>query len=304
MDGKAFKDALKNFGSYEEKKQFSKEDKKPDDGWTGEQDKAETKMLEDIFNDKKPDSETVESFSSKSPEEVAKHVSEKIRATSEFMEPEEFDKLLAGKASSSAEDNEDEEETSEGDSSKSQGSKEWAEDLLQTCKQELSKIESSGEEGKAAAEKLGLIDFYKDKIAALEKELADGSYEEKSSTAAADKPAEELAQEPEAGTKKPRSASKAFVKSFLTDLYDSVTRKLLKDNIESGMPPAEAFAKAINDGSIDYWVFDAAADNGNVVLTPNGVGGHGMFRKKVLDSGTISDIVNALTLEGNEPAEE
>jgi len=39
------------------------------------------------------------------PEEIAKHVSEKIRATSEFMEPEEFNKLLMGKASSDGSDN-------------------------------------------------------------------------------------------------------------------------------------------------------------------------------------------------------
>lgn len=42
--------------------------------------------------------------SSNSPEDVAKHVVEKIKATSEFMEPEEFNKLLMGKADSCGSD--------------------------------------------------------------------------------------------------------------------------------------------------------------------------------------------------------
>ena len=161
-------------------------------------DKVVEEKKADVDGDGKTDVKvtTVESSSDKSPEEIAKHVSEKIRATSEFMEPEEFNKLLMGKASSdSTEEDDDDDETSEDSSSKSQGSKEWAEDLLQSFKQELSRIESSGEEGKAAAEKLGVTNFYKDKIAALEKELADGSYKEKSSTEAADLPAVVLSDE-------------------------------------------------------------------------------------------------------------
>lgn len=183
-----FFDSLSNY-SFEDMQRKARMKEAEKDAAKSNGDEVVEEKKADVDGDGKTDVKvtTVESSSDKSPEEIAKHVSEKIRATSEFMEPEEFNKLLMGKASSdSAED--DEEETSGDDSSKSQSSKEWAEDLLNDCKKELSRIESSGEEGKAAAEKLGVVDFYKGKIAALEKELADGSYGEKSSANTADLP--------------------------------------------------------------------------------------------------------------------
>lgn len=229
-----FFDSLSNY-SFEDmqRKARMKEDEKAAAKSNGDEVVEEKKA--DVDGDGKTDVKvtTVESSSDKSPEEIAKHVSEKIRATSEFMEPEEFNKLLMGKASSDGKDD----------------------------------ASDSGEGEKS------LLSYFVDDE---------------------DEPKEEPKEE--IGKKAaPRSrASNKYVASLIEDMQDSVTRKLLNKNLASGMPPAEAFAKAVNDGRIDYWVFDAAADNDNVVLKPNGVGGTGMFRKRVLDSNAVSQIIEAL----------
>lgn len=81
----------------EDAKKSAEETEVTDDG-----DEVVEEKKADVDGDGKTDVKvtTVESSSDKSPEEIAKHVSEKIRATSEFMEPEEFNKLLMGEATS------------------------------------------------------------------------------------------------------------------------------------------------------------------------------------------------------------
>lgn len=56
------------------------------------------------------------------------------------------------------------------------GSLEWAQDLLNSTKSELDKINAADEKGKAAAEGLGLTNYYTGLVKALEDEIAKGNY--------------------------------------------------------------------------------------------------------------------------------
>lgn len=56
------------------------------------------------------------------------------------------------------------------------GSLEWAQDLLNSTKVELDKINAADEKGKAAAEGLGLTSYYTGLVKALEDEIAKGNY--------------------------------------------------------------------------------------------------------------------------------
>jgi len=56
------------------------------------------------------------------------------------------------------------------------GSLEWAQDLLNSTKAELDKINAADEKGKAAAEGLGLTNYYTGLVKALEDEIAKGNY--------------------------------------------------------------------------------------------------------------------------------
>lgn len=56
------------------------------------------------------------------------------------------------------------------------GSLEWAQDLLNSTKAELDKINAADEKGKAAAEGLGLTGYYTGLVKALEDEIAKGNY--------------------------------------------------------------------------------------------------------------------------------
>lgn len=56
------------------------------------------------------------------------------------------------------------------------GSLEWAQDLLDSTKAELDKINAADEKGKAAAEGLGLTSYYTGLVKALEDEIAKGTY--------------------------------------------------------------------------------------------------------------------------------
>lgn len=56
------------------------------------------------------------------------------------------------------------------------GSLEWANDLLNHAKSELDKINAADEKGKAAAEGLGLTQYYTNLIKSLEDEIGKGNY--------------------------------------------------------------------------------------------------------------------------------
>ena len=56
------------------------------------------------------------------------------------------------------------------------GSLEWAQDLLNSTKAELDKINAADDKGKAAAEGLGLTGYYTGLVKALEDEIAKGTY--------------------------------------------------------------------------------------------------------------------------------
>lgn len=56
------------------------------------------------------------------------------------------------------------------------GSLEWANDLLNSTKAELDKINAADDKGKAAAAELGITEYYTNLIKALEDEIAKGNY--------------------------------------------------------------------------------------------------------------------------------
>lgn len=300
MDGKAFKDTLKNFGSYEEKKQFSKEDKKPDDGWTDEQDKAETKLLEDIFEGKKPEKSEEPKYSHFGDYDILGYddfvndnegLASAINARGDKATKDVLLGFFKKPNNLSSYEKDGKVYLQQDDDNLS--------DVLEISPEDLSAIEEAASKRaeKPAEEKpksyAGMSDEELDKsVTKLLEDIFDGKKPDSETVASATVKA----------AKTPR-VSKKYINTMIEDLQDTVALDELKKNIESGMAPADAFAKAINDSSMDYWTFDASVDNGNVVLKPNGLGGDGTFRHKVLDSDSVAQIVSAV-LKGNEPAED
>lgn len=62
------------------------------------------------------------------------------------------------------------------------GSLEWANDLLEHAKSELDKIATADEKGKAAAEGLGLTQYYTNLVKSLEDEISKGNYKSEDSS--------------------------------------------------------------------------------------------------------------------------